>query len=86
MPIDQSKLGQHIQAQMEAIEEDPNISDNAVIGDIVTIVEIHDPGPGDSPGEGEQVQISRSVRYRHTGLPHAAIGLMTEARHLALSN
>lgn len=85
MAIDQTKLGQHIQAQMEAIENDPEVSENAQIGDIVTIVEIHDPGPGDPPQEGEQVEIRRSVRYRHTNLPHAAIGLMTEARHRALN-
>ncbi len=86
MPIDQSKLGQHIQEQMEAIENDPDVSDNAVIGDIVTIVEIHDPGPGEPPKEGEQIGFTRGVRYRHTNLPHAAIGLMTEARHAALNS
>jgi len=85
MPIDQSKLGQHIQAQMEAIEQDPNISDNAQIGDIVTIVEIHDPGPGEPPKEGDEIELTRNVRYRHTNLPHAAIGLLTEARHMALN-
>lgn len=71
---------------MEAIEQDPDVSDNAVIGDIVTIVEIHDPGPGEQPEEGEQVEFARGVRYRHTNLPHAAIGLMTEARHIALNS
>jgi hypothetical protein len=80
MALDQTKLGQHIQDQMEAIEQDPGISDNAQIGDIVTVVEIIDPGPGDAPEPGTEVNLSRSVRARHSGMPHVGIGLLEEAK------
>lgn len=78
MAIDQTKLGQHISEQMAAIEADPDVSENAQIGDIVTIVEILDPGPGEFV-EGQDVQLSRALRRRSTGLPQSAIGLMSEA-------
>lgn len=85
MAIDQSKLGQHIQEQMEAIERDPSISDNAQIGDIVTIVEIIDPGEGgEAPGPAAEIELSRSVRVRQTGMPHVGIGLMEVAKNFLL--
>lgn len=80
MPIDQAKLGHHIQEQMEAIEQDPDISENAQIGDIVTVVEIIDPGGGATPEAGAEVEVSRSVRVRQTGMPHVGIGLLEEAK------
>ncbi|HVQ59827.1 MAG TPA: hypothetical protein VMS60_13050 [Solirubrobacterales bacterium] len=87
MAIDQVKLGQHIQEQMEAIEADPNISENAQVGDIVTVVEIIDPGPNATFQEGEQVEVSRSVRARHSGMTHVGIGLLEEAKiHLTTSH
>jgi hypothetical protein len=79
MALDQSKLGQHISAMMEAIESDPNISDNAQIGDILTVVEILDPGPGDPPKPGDQVELRQSIRRRWTGMPQKAIGLLTQS-------
>lgn len=79
MAIDQSKLGQHIQAMMEAIESDPNVSDNAQIGDIVTIVEILDPGPGGPPKPGDQIELRQNIRRRWTGMPQKAIGLLTQS-------
>jgi hypothetical protein len=81
VPIDQAKLGKHIQEQMEAIERDPGISENAQIGDIVTVVEIIDPGEGDAPEPGTEVEVSRSVRVRQTGMPHVGIGLLEEAKN-----
>jgi hypothetical protein len=79
MPIDQSKLGQHISGMMEAIEDDPSISDNAQIGDIVTIVEILDPGPGEPPKPGDEVELRQNIRRRWTGMPQKAIGLLTQS-------
>jgi len=85
MGIDQGKFGQLVQEQMEAIEQDPQISENAQIGDVVTIVEILDPGPGAPPEEGEPVELTRSVRWRQTGMPHVGIGLMDEAHAKAVA-
>ena len=85
MAIDQAKLGQHIQEQMEAIEQDPNISDNAQIGDILTVVEILDPGPEARLEEGAQVEVARNVRVRQTGMPHVGIGLARTAEQVLIN-
>jgi len=81
--IDQTKLGNHIQAMMEAIESD--VSENAQIGDIVTIVEILDPGPGEIK-EGDQVELRQSIRRRWTGVPQKTIGLLTQSLFGMLTN
>ncbi len=78
MALDQTKLGEHISAQMEAIEQDPGISDDAQIGDIVTIVEVLVPNP-DNPEE-----VARNVRVRATGMPHVGIGLLEEAKAMQI--
>lgn len=80
MSLDQTKLGSHIQEQMAAIESDPGVSENAQIGDIVTVVEIIDPGAGQPPAGGQQVEIARSLRVRHSGMTHVGIGLLEEAK------
>ena len=73
MPIDQSKLGQHIQEQMEAIESDPNIPDDAEINSILTIVEVISKEKG-----------VRSMRLRKNVPPTVAIGLLEEAKAIQL--
>src|SRR5881394_1628176 len=72
MPLDQSKVGQHIASQMEAIEAD--YGDDCEIGDICTIVEIR--GPHGS-----------HVRMRSTASsPHSTLGLLKLAEQVALAN
>jgi hypothetical protein len=78
MAIDQSKLGQLVSEQMQAIEDDPEVSEFAQIGDIVCIVEIIDPGR--EVLEGEEFEVKQGIRYRHSGLPHVALGLTTYAK------
>jgi hypothetical protein len=70
--LDQSKVGQHVASQMEAIEAD--YGDDSEIGDICTIVEIR--GPHGS-----------HVRMRSTAsAPHATLGLLKLAEQVALAN
>ncbi len=70
--LDQSKVGQHIASQMEAIEAD--YGDDSEIGDICTIVEIR--GPHGS-----------HVRMRSTASsPHSTLGLLKLAEQVALAN
>lgn len=73
MPIDQSKLGQHIQEQMEAIEQDPDVPDGAEINSIVTIVEVIAPD-----------EEMRNLRIRTNVPPHVAIGLLEEGKGIQL--
>ena len=73
MAIDQSKLGKLIQEQMEAIEGDPNIPDDAEINSILTIVEVI------SKEEG-----LRNMRVRKNVPPTVAIGLLEEAKAMQL--
>jgi hypothetical protein len=73
MSIDQSKLGQHIQEQMHAIENDPAVPDDAEIGAIVSIVEI-----------GSQGEESSNVRIRANVPPHIAVGLLESGKAIQL--
>jgi hypothetical protein len=77
VPIDQTPLGQHMQEQMAAIEQDPNVPEGAAIGGIITIVEIVGPDEGD----GQQ---SRNLRVRSNAHPHLTIGLLEEAKMVQL--
>ena len=73
MALDQSKVGQHIALQMEAIEADYGDED-CEIGDVCTIVEIR--GPHGS-----------HVRMRSTASsPHSTLGLLKLAEQVALAN
>lgn len=75
MPLDQSKVGQHIAQQMEAIEADyGDREEQYVIGDICTIVEVRGP-------EGAQVRMRSSA-----SAAHATLGLLKIAEQIALSN
>jgi len=70
--LDQSKVGQHVAQQMEAIEAD--YGEESEIGDICTIVEIR--GPHGS-----------HVRMRSTASsPHSTLGLLKLAEQVALAN
>jgi len=79
MPIDQTKIGQHIQKQMEAIENDPDVPDDAEVGAIITIVELQKAGEGP-----EQEGGIRNLRVRTNVPPTIAIGLMEEAKAIQL--
>lgn len=66
MPIDQSRLGNVVQAQMEAIEA--NHGEECEIGEVVVIVEILCPEEHD-------------IRVRCSdSRPHVAFGLLEAAR------
>jgi hypothetical protein len=72
MAIDQSKIGQLVAAQMDAIEEE--YGDDCEIGDICTIVEV--VGPHGS-----------AVRVRTSDLrPHIGLGLVRLAESMLLAN
>jgi hypothetical protein len=73
MPLDQSKAGQHMAEQMEAIEADFGSQEgNYEIGDICTIVEIR--------GQGfSQVRMRPSVSSGH-----ARLGLIKFAERQAI--
>lgn len=76
MTIDQSPLGQHIQEQMQEIENDSEIPDDAQIGRIVTIVEV--VGPQGKEGEFTHVRVAANAR------PYVAIGLLEVAKNIQL--
>lgn len=69
MTIDQSKLGKHIQEQMQAIEQDPDVPEGAEINSIITLVEIIDQASG-----------TRNMRIRSNVPPHVAIGVLEESK------
>lgn len=71
MALDQSKVGQHITAQMEALEAD--YGDDCEIGDVCTIVEVVGP-------HGSHVRV-RSSDMR----PHVVIGLLRISEEMFLS-
>jgi hypothetical protein len=77
MTIDQSPLSTHIMEQMEAIEQDPEVPDNAEIGGIVTIVEVLGPEEGDGTR-------NRGFRVRSNLPPHFTIGVLEEAKMIQL--
>ncbi len=75
MALDQSKVGQHIAEQMEAIEADFGEKEgNWTIGDVCTIVEVRGP-------EGGGVRMRSSAAS-----PHATLGLIKVAELLAISS
>lgn len=76
MPIDQSPLGQHIQEQMQEIENDPEIPDDAQIGRVLTIVEIIGP-------KGKEDEYT-NVRVRANARPYVAVGLLEMAKGIQL--
>ncbi|HSS33608.1 MAG TPA: hypothetical protein VLL27_10040 [Solirubrobacterales bacterium] len=78
MPIDQSPLGQHIQEQMQEIEGDPEIPDDAQVGRILTIVEIIGP-------QGKEDEYT-NVRVRANARPYVAVGLLEIAKILQLKS
>jgi hypothetical protein len=71
MALDQSKVGQHITAQMEALEAD--YGDECEIGDVCTIIEVVGP-------HGSHVRV-RSSDMR----PHVVIGLLRISEEMFLS-
>jgi hypothetical protein len=73
MPLDQSKVGQHIAQQMEAIEADyGDREEQYAIGDVCTIVEVRGP-------EGAVVRMRSSASS-----PHATLGLLKLAEQIEL--
>jgi hypothetical protein len=71
MTFDQSKIGQVVAAQMEALEE--RYGDDCQIGDVCTIVEVIGP-------HGSDVAV-RSSEAR----PHLLVGLLRMAETMILS-
>lgn len=72
MALDQSKVGQVVAQQMEALEAD--YGDDCEIGDVCTIVEIVGP-------HGSHVRVRNS-----DARPHAIIGLLRVAEASVLSS
>ncbi len=72
MALDQSKVGQVVAAQMEALEAD--YGEDCQIGDVCTIVEVVGP-------HGSHVRV-RSSEMR----PHIALGLVRMAERAMLGN
>jgi hypothetical protein len=77
MTIDQSPLSTHIMEQMEAIEQDPGVPDDAEIGGIVTLVEVVGPDEGDG-------MRGRGFRIRSNLPPHVTVGVLEEAKMIQL--
>lgn len=71
MGLDQSKVGQMISQQMEALESD--YGDDCQIGDVCTIVEVIGP-------HGSHLRV-RSSDMR----PHVTIGLLRTSENIFLS-
>lgn len=63
--------------QMEAIEQDPEVPDEAEIGGIVTLVEVVGP-------EEENGMRGRGFRVRSNLPPHVTIGVLEEAKLIQL--
>lgn len=76
MAIAQGPLGNHIAKQMEEIERDSDIPEDAQIGRIVTIVEVVGP-------KGKEAEFT-SVRVRANARPYVAIGLLEVAKIIQL--
>lgn len=72
MPLDQTKIGQLVTAQMEALEAD--YGDDSQIGDVCTIVEVVGP-------HGSHVRVRNSDMR-----PHVALGLLRIAERGVLGN
>ncbi len=72
MTIDQSKIGQLVAAQMDAIEEE--YGDDCEIGDLCTIVEVVGP-------HGSAVRVRTSDQR-----PHIGLGLVRLAETMLLAN
>ena len=70
MPIDQARVGAHIAAQMEAIEQD--YGEECRIGDICTVVEVIGP-------HGSHVRVRPSDPR-----PHIGVGLLRWAEQTLL--
>ncbi len=75
MTIDQSGFGQHIQALMQEIEEDPDIPENAQIGRILTIVEV--------VGTDEESDFAH-IRVRSNARPYVALGFLEVAKAMQM--
>jgi adenosylmethionine-8-amino-7-oxononanoate aminotransferase len=75
MAIDQTQIGQHIQEQMEAIEQDPDVADDLEVGGIITIVELRK-----EEQQGDQVALTRNLRVRSNRDPWTTIGLLEEGK------
>ena len=70
MALDQSKVGQHIAEQMDAIESDYSGREGDwTIGDICTIVEVRGP-------EGAEVRMRSSASSAHSTLGLLKVGEM----------
>lgn len=78
MAIDQSPLGTHIQEQMQEIENDSEIPDNAQIARIITIVEIVGP-------EGGEAGFT-AMRIKANARPYVAVGMLEIAKALQLKS
>ena len=72
MGLDQSKMGNVVAKQMEALEAD--YGDDCEIGDVCTIVEVVGP-------HGSHVRVRTSDMR-----PHMALGLIRMAEHAMLGN
>ncbi len=72
MTLDQTKMGQVVAEQMEALED--RFDDDCEIGDVCTIVEVIGP-------HGSSVSV-RSSEAR----PHTTIGLLRMAETMMLAN
>lgn len=66
MALDQSKIGQVVAAQMEALEG--RFGDDCQVGDVVTIVEVLGP-------HGSNISVRAS-----DGRPHSRLGLLHVAK------
>jgi hypothetical protein len=73
--IDQSGFGQHIQALMQEIEEDPDIPENAQIGRVLTIVEV--------VGTDEESDFA-NIRVRSNARPYVALGFLEVAKAMQI--
>jgi hypothetical protein len=71
MSLDATKIGQVVAEQMEALEQ--RFGDDCQIGDVCTIVEVIGP-------HGSSVAMRPGADVR----PHALIGLLRMAEHMAL--
>lgn len=75
MAIDQSGFGQHIQALMQEIDEDPEIPENAQIGRILTIVEVLGK---DGENDFAHIRVNSNAR------PYVALGFLEVAKAMQM--